>query len=427
MGQVLRNWASLQRSQWLSREELTQIQDSKLRLMLGHAFREVPFYKKLYQAKGVEPGEIRGCADIRRLPVIGRREVASAPLQERTALTTDLNACVPVTTSGSTGTPITILDDFQLVAYLEALYLRFLWSCGLSPLDKTCRVRTRATRALNEGLGLWSKLRSMRHRNLSMADNINDHIKFYLSWKPDLLASFPSYYRILMRFCGQVGRTPTFKRVITEGELLDESTRERINQTFNAEVFDSYGLNEVGGVAWECPTHNGYHINAESLLVEFLRDGEPVSSGEQGQVYVTSLQRMTTPIIRYATGDVATPIDDACQCGRGLPLIKNIQGRLVDFIQTRDGRYLSPFLITRILDQIVGVDQFKVTQKQDYSVELQVKTNGARDEALVRELQQLCTDTLRDTALSIMIVDRIENQTGPKFRLVESQLTQRAS
>ena len=424
MLQVLRNLVWLQRSQWLKREELAPIQARKLSSIFNHAYGKVPFYRKLYIASGLEPGRIRDTADIRRLPPIGRQELASVPLKERTALDADLNACIPITTSGSTGTPVTILDDPSLDAYLEALYLRFLFACGVRPLDKTCRVKARSAPFPNERMGVWSTFRNlMRHKRLAAADEIGEHIKFYLSWKPDLLTAFPSYYRVLTRILEQVGLGPAFKRVVTEAELLDQFTRERITRILHAEVFDFYGLNEVGGVAWECPTHTGYHINADSLLVEFLRDGEAVSSGEQGEVYVTSFQKMATPILRYATGDVATPIDDECPCGRGLPLIKDIQGRIVDFIHTKDGRYLSPYLVTRILEHTAGVQRYKVIQNKDYSIELRLKANRGLDETTLRELQHRCEDIFRDTPANISIVDHIENEDGPKFRIVESNLT----
>lgn len=423
MLQVLRDWAWLERSQWLKREKLAPIQARKLRSIVNHAYGKVPFYRKLYSAWGLEPGRIRDTADIRRLPLIGRQELARVPLKERTALDADLNACIPITTSGSTGTPITILDDPSLDAYLEALYLRFLLACGVRPLHKRCRVKARSAPFPNERLGLWSTFRNLRSKRLAAADDISEHVKFYLSWKPDLLAAFPSYYRALTRFLEQAGQVPAFKRVVTEAELLDQSTRERINRILHAEVFDFYGLNEVGGVAWECPTHTGYHVNADSLLVEFLRDGEAVSSGEQGQVYVTSFHKMSTPILRYATGDVATPIDDECPCGRGLPLIKDIQGRIVDFILTRNGRYLSPYLVTRILEHTAGVQRYKVIQNKDYSIELRLKSNCGLDETSIRGLQHRCEDIFRDTRVNISIVDHIENEDGPKFRLVESNLT----
>jgi len=424
MFQVLRDWAWLDHSQWLEREKLASIQARKLRSIVNHAYGQVPFYKKLYNEWGLEPGRIRDAADIQRLPLLGRQELARVPLKERTALDADLKACIPITTSGSTGTPITILDDSSVDAYLEALYLRFLWACGVRPLDKTCRVKARSAPFPNERLGLWSTFRNlMRHKRLAAADDIGEHVKFYLSWKPDLLTAFPSYYRVLTRFLEQAGQVPVFKRVVTEAELLDQSTREHINQILHAEVFDFYGLNEVGGVAWECPTHTGYHVNADSLLVEFLRDGEAVSSGEQGQVYVTSLQKMATPILRYATGDVATPIDDECPCGRGLPLIKDIQGRIVDFILTRDGRYLSPYLVTRMLEHTAGVQRYKVIQNRDYSIELQLKISCGRNETTIRELKHCCRDAFPDTPVSINIVDHIENEDAPKFRLVESHLT----
>ena len=201
--------------------------------------------------------------------------------------------------------------------------------------------------------------------------------------------------------------------------MTDSSTRKLITDKLGAEVFDHCALEEIGSVAWECPSHLGYHLNAESSFVEFLRDGEPVPSGEPGEVHVTSFYQLATPIIRYCTGDVATPVDSECSCGRGLPTVKGIQGRILDFVWTTDGRQISPLAIVAALESAYGVEQYKVIQHKDLSIELLLKTNAERVEPILDDLRTRCTGLFGNNPFQIRMVDRIDRK-GPKFRLVES-------
>ena len=200
-----------------------------------------------------------------------------------------------------------------------------------------------------------------------------------------------------------------------------EITRRDISDKFRAEVIEYYGLTEVGIVSWECSAHRGYHINAESVLVEFIDDEGQVAAGKDGRVCVTSLSRRATPIIRYFTGDVATRSDDECSCGRGLPLMKNIQGRIVDFLLTVDGRYLSPYVVISRVRGIDGVENFKLTQEDDLSVDVQFRTRSTEADTILRNLQNLCTELFGGVPADVVLVDEVEGERGPKFRPVESR------
>jgi len=421
--QMLRDWAWLQRSQWLKKDQLAEIQARKLREMVSHAFQKVPFYQRLHNAAGVEPGYTTNTRSIGKLPIITRQHFADASLEERTAVDTNLSSCTPITTSSTTGTPITTLEELRELSYRAALWLRFLWAFGVRPSHKVCMSIPGPGSLFFNSKGLWGFVMKRKLRPLSLAADMNDHVKFFSKWKPDVLVAPPSYFRALITSEEEAGQSLPLKIAVTMGEMLDSSTRKLIGDTLHTEVFDAYGLNEVGGVAWECPTHSGYHIEVDSLVVEFLRDGEPVTAGQSGELCVTSLYRKATPIIRYLVGDIATPLDDDCPCGRGLPLMKNIEGRVVDFILTKDGCYISPYTVMYVLEGVPGVAQYKVIQKGDYSIELLVKTSEMKGEPVIQVLQQRCRQLFGQMPVSIKLVDDIKNPKGHKFRAVESQLT----
>jgi phenylacetate-CoA ligase len=268
---------------------------------------------------------------------------------------------------------------------------------------------------------------SRKVRGLSLGMDIDEQMALISHWKPDVLVAPASHYRTLIRFSEQEGRSLSFKVAIANGEMLDGGTRKLISDKFHTDkVYETYGAAEVGPIAWECPAHTGYHLNAESLFAEFLRDGEPVAPGEPGEICLTNLYRRATPMIRYLVGDVVTSVDADCPCGRRLPLIKDKQGRLLDFILTKRGRHVSPFRVMHMLEDVPGVARYKVVQKSDYSIELLVETmKQEATEQMFSALRERCAELFGELPVGITFVDRIENPKGQKFQVVESQIARR--
>ena len=429
MIQILGTWASLQRSQWFERRKLAMLQDMKLERIVNHAFHKVPFYSNLYRAHGIDPTSIKGTSDLRKLPRITRHDLQREPIETRRAVDTDVNSCMPCTTSGTTGIPVQVYDDPFSVPYRDAQNLRLLWAYGVRPHYRICKMRVGDTTGLKpkpflSEVGLWGFLRRNCVKQIVYDSDMNRAIELIGNWKPDVIFGMSSYLRILLEHAKPIGRSLNCKIVIATGEVLDRLTRSQIQDSFKAAVYDHYGMEEVGGsVAWECPTHFGYHINDETVALEFLRDGEPVAPGEPGEIHITSLTHTATPIIRYATGDIATPIGEECECGRSLSMLKDVQGRVLDALVTIDGKHV--FTLISRLQEIPGLKQFKVVQNGDFSVDLFVRIATGIESSVREELEQACVELLGKTPARIVPVESIEHVAGQKFRIVESKLTSR--
>ena len=409
----------------MGREQLAEIQDRKLRQIVRYAFDKVPFYHRLYEAAGIDPDIITNTKVISRLPIVTKQQARDVPLKDRTAVNSNPSACIPRTTSGATGIPVTILEEPKSAARRAAIWLRRFWAYGIRPLDKACMVIPGQHRQgiLTNPSGLSGYVMKRKVLPLSLATDIHDHIRLISKWKPDVLAAPASYYRNLIRVSEETEELFSLKVAIANGEMLDGKTRKLISDNFRTEnVFETYGAAEVGPIAWECPTHSGYHINAESLVVECLRDGEPVAVGEPGQLCATNLYRRVTPMIRYLVGDIVTFADQECACGRGLPLIKDKQGRALDFIVTTNGMYISHFRVMHMLEDVPGVAQYKVVQNGDRSIEVLVQPIEGNAEQVAEGLAQRCEELFGNMPLTIKVVDRIDVPGGQKFRIVESRL-----
>lgn len=426
MLETISDWLWLQSSQWRSKEQLARLQLKKLRRTVERTYKIVPFYHNLCDTAGVSLHAMQTVADFARFPIATNDQYRSASLRERTAKGTDVSSCMTLTTSGSTGAPVTVLLDPYAAAYRDALNLRMLRAYGVGPLDKVCRVRggfgEKAELAAKWVVkrGMWSKYRNNRYRLLFFTGNIREHLDSLLIWKPTVLIAAGSYCKTLIEECEIAGMPLAFKVVVTTAELSDEKTRTLIRDKFHAEVFDHYANEEVGSIAWECPSHAGYHLNTDSSLVEVLKDGKSMAQDEAGEVHVTSFYQMATPIVRYATGDVAELSAEDCPCGRGLGLMKNLEGRVLDFILTPDGHNISPIAVVAAMETTPGMSQYKLTQNRDLSIDVFVRTNQNETEMTIQELNDRCRILFGNLVVRVNLVDEIEFH-GSKLRLVESR------
>jgi len=322
-----------------------------------------------------------------------------------------------------------VYEDQTSVAYRDALNLRLLWAYGFRPFQRLCRTRFndptgREPMLRLSDVGLWGFVRKHGMKQILYNTDPVKAVRILSDWKTDVIFGNPSYLRLLANSAKTIGLTLRCKTVITSGQFLDDTTRAFIGNAFQADIYDHYGMEEVGGsIAWECPTHSGYHVNDECVILEFLRDGEPVAPGEPGEIHVTSLTRTVTPIIRYATGDIGIPLDFECGCGRKLSLLKDIQGRIMDYIVTKDRRYVPSILIIGRVEELQGIEQYKVFQNKDQTIDLHVKITDGMESIVFFELRRVCSDLFGDTPARIVKVDHVEQASGRKFRIVESALT----
>ncbi len=418
---VIKNFISLQRSQWFDGQKISKIQSKKLREVILHAYRNVAFYKELYSRAGVE---LNKPIVLEKLPFVTKEDLRNVPLESRVLRGIISKKHHVIYTSGSSGMPFKIVQDSREVAIFEALRIRSILAQGARFTDKVCQLRPVSVGGeqqfylLAERKRFYGFIRKGRARPIPLTSQIDAHLEVIEKWKPQILFAPPSYLVALMDYCEKIDRRPAFRIVRSSGEVLTARVRKAVSDFFQAEVYDNYGAAEVGSIAWECPAREGYHINAETVFVEVLRDGHPVSPGEEGEICVTSLYRYTTPFIRYLLGDIVTLLDDECSCGRGLPLLGKIHGRMVDVIVRRDGLPVFPLTILHSFHDIEGLDRFKVVQRSDYVIEVYIKPRvGWSEEAVKSEVEKRCNILFPDTPYTLKIVEEFENNAA-KFRPV---------
>jgi len=164
---------------------------------------------------------------------------------------------------------------------------------------------------------------------------------------------------------------------VTAERLYDEQ-KQVISEAFACPVANGYGGRDAGFIAHQCPS-GGMHITAEDIIVETIdNQGRATTPGVAGEIVVTHLATRDFPFIRYRTGDVGVLDTGACPCGRGLPLLKEVQGRVTDFVVAADGTVMHGLALVYVLRELAGVEAFKI-------VLVAAETFPADGEAQIRE------------------------------------------
>jgi phenylacetate-CoA ligase len=198
---------------------------------------------------------------------------------------------------------------------------------------------------------------------LSPRTDIGGQLEWLLSEDPDYLLTLPSNLRALaLAYGDQPRRVTRLKGIRTYGEVVHPELRELCMGCWGLPPVDVYSAQEVGYIALQCAEAGSYHVQAESVLVEVVDEaGEPCASGQTGRVVVTTLQNFGSPLIRYALGDYAE-VGEPCACGRGLPVIRRIQGRQRNMVRLPDGRLHWPSIPVKTYAHIAPIRQLQLAQ-----------------------------------------------------------------
>lgn len=411
----------LGQSQWWSPALLRQQQFRQLANLLAHAIRTVPFYGEHLRGAGYDPAQdlVRPEAWA-QLPFLQREHIQrhGEALRSR-QLPTDHGRVVDYTTSGSTGSPIRFCKTEVTYLFWRALTLRdHLWH-RRDLNGKLAAIRT--TTNESEGAGWGPATDEVFDTGPSSTLNIRTDIDAQARWlerqNPDYLLSHPSNIQALAKRCLETGiHLPRLNQVRTFGETLTPGLREVCLKAWGATLTDVYSAEEVGYIALQCPAHEHYHIQSESLLVEILDEmGRPCSPGEIGKVVITTLHNFAMPLIRYEVGDYAE-LGEPCPCGRGLPVLKRIMGRQRNMLTMPDGRQHWPSFPAEGWLPIAPVRQFQLVQRDLELIEARFVADrpvtADEKQRLAAMLQEYLCYPFR---IDFVQLERIERKPNCKF------------
>jgi phenylacetate-CoA ligase len=353
----------LERSQWWSAERVREFQWTELKKLLTHVFASVPYLKHKYRVAGITLEDLQSWDDFRHLPPLTRAEVNAHGVD--LCSTAYKGRLLPHSTGGSTGSPTRFFRTYESYDWRTAAKDRaytwsgwrlgeptlHLWGAPVGSVVPLQAWKTRAYEAVHRQLII---------NTFSQGDELwQDVYSRAQKFRPVLVVGYVSSLEAFATYLRQTNRTiPGITAAIAAAEPLFDDTRQRIEYGLGVPVFNTYGSREFMSIAAECECRDGLHIQAENLVVE-TRDQNGHAPSE---ILVTDLHNYGMPFVRYESGDLGTVADTSCHCGRGLPRLNAIEGRVLDTLRTADGRIVPGEFFPHLLKEIPELAHYRVEQ-----------------------------------------------------------------
>lgn len=415
----------------MGREEVIEFQNQRLRRLIADTYRDVPYYRRLFDSAGVKPDDIQTADDLPALPITTKPDLKAAPLEDILARGVDPDRLLARKTSGSSGEPFIIRHTRDETNLLNQFRIRSRKEAGVLPGDRTATIVERAadvpwTKKLGDSIR--AALGRGRWYNISCHEPPEKIVSRLEEIGPDVISGYPATLADLATIVAS-GEHPRIKpRLITTGaETLAPPFRKRIEEGFGARVFDSYGAHEFNLIAWECPESGQYHVCDDSVILEVLKNGKPAGEGEVGQVVITSLHSFAMPFIRYPLGDVVVRGGETCPCGRPFSTLLAIRGRILETFLLPGGRRIHPYEISGPCIFTPGYDwieKFQVIQEKiDHIVFRLATARPPRDDELERVREAAREILGPEVRVQVDLVESSDFEQTGKFRIYRSRVT----
>jgi phenylacetate-CoA ligase len=333
----------------------------------------VPYYNRIFKENRISPDDIKNVGDLTKIPVLTKHDIVKNR-NELVSTAIEKGELIP-SVSGGTGHQINFnVTRDQMSWELAAEFRGYEWA-GYRLGNKCVNfwgspIDTAKHSDLMKKVTSWVERMKVVNTYIISDEKMSEFASLLRSYKPEVVKGYASSVYMVAKYLKEQGINDIRPRtILTSAEMLLPHYREMIEGVFGCKVFDYYGSREIGALASQCDEHYGFHINAENVVMEFVRENEPVSD-ERGLIYVTNLRNYGMPFIRYEIGDVGKPSEESCHCGRGLPVIESLEGRASQFMAVYDenlGKIIpvstaAPGIISNTLMQ-VPVESYRIYQE----------------------------------------------------------------
>ncbi len=426
----LHHYREMLKTQYDQPEQIYMRQFEDVKELLRHAYRTVPFWKNRMDQSKFDVEKFSSLKDLLYLPLLTKTDLRKEGqgLLSTAFSVKDLHVHK---TSGSTGISVVTYRDEACQQFKRAATLRsdewsgwrlgesiaLIW--GNPQIRKDWKGRIR--RALLEMDYVYLDTLQMNEESMDeFADALVKKTPSMLFGHAHSLYLFASY---LKQKRSDVSIRP--KAIVSTCMVLHDFEREGISDVFSCQVTNRYGCEEVSLIACECCTGDGLHVNSDCLFVELIDDaGNCCQAGQPGRIVVTDLKNMAMPIIRYEVGDMGMWAAKPCSCGRTLPLLAKIEGRVADYVVTRDGNYISGISLTENFAVIIpGVSQLQIVQEEIDRFTFNIVKGYEFNEKSTDKLRKLVKKYFGDeVCYECVFLDKIPQESSGKYRFCISKV-----
>jgi len=414
--------------QWKSLDELQSIQLEKLKKLLFHAYETVPYYRQVWDEIDFHPKLVMSADDIKHIPALTKTDISNN--FDRLLSELHKSNYLSKSTGGSTGAPMHFAYSQESFSRRNAVMWRgyswakllpgkksiYLWGTSIGEESLRSKIKD----------SLYNKFYNRTMLScFEMPDaTMNRYVKYLNKSSADVLVSYvnPVYYFAQWVLDNNI-RIDTLKSIITGAEPLHEYQREIIEKAFDCDVYNTYGCREVMLIASECEYKEGLHINIDHLVIEAVDNNNQHVLDAPGELLITDLHNYAMPLIRYKNEDIVTLSSKKCNCGRGLPLMSNVQGRVLDVIRTIEGKILPGEFFPHFFKDFHAIEKFQVIQNEITKLDIKiiVKDNFQSHELteIKKQIKAAVGDKMK---LNVSIVEEIPLTPSGKHRVTISNI-----
>lgn len=424
---------SLSDSDRWSYSEYLGYQDEQLRALVQHAFANVPYYRSIMEARRLRPEDIRGVADLPKLPVLTKEDVR-LNFDRLLARNANRGCLIWRHTSGTTGKALSFYSTKASLAFQWAVWWRHRMRLGLRLRDWHANFTGhRVVPGQQQEPPFWRWNYPTRQALVGMQqivpEKVSALVRFLSEHEFSYYSGYPSIIHSFVLIASEAGlklaRPP---RVIDTGaENILQTQRRDIEAFTGAVLTDQYGMSEGAGNASQCE-HGSYHEDHEFGVLEAVEEESTGDGRARGRILCTGFACPEFPFLRYEIGDVGVwqPRSFRCRCGRESRVLHSIEGRVDDYVITPEGRRVMRF--DYVFKDAKEVKECQVVQRERGAIVLRVvRRNGyaARDEQMIAsEISRWISPTLK---ISFEYVPVIERSSSGKFKAVVSELERSAT
>ncbi|MFC1968358.1 phenylacetate--CoA ligase family protein [Chloroflexota bacterium] len=432
---VMKCLKELEESQWWPREKILQLQNQRLRKLIKHVYEYVPYYRRIFEDRTLKPSDIECSTDLTKLPVL-TKQIIRENYSSLVAKNISSGQMRKIYTSGSTGEPFMFYAEKRerTTRSYASSQRAYGWS-GYRIGDKLVHI--------GETLEYHSTFEKIKET----VKNYFERIKIFNvpamfmgkiplvareieDFQPEYIRGSPSIIYLIARFLEKEGTNKLRpKAILTIAEKVEDYQRDLFQKVFLCEAYSLYSTHEAPIIASECSRHSGYHITAENIIVEIVdNQSTPAPVGEEGSILVTNLYNYAMPFIRYDIGDVGAMSDQVCSCGRSLPILMKLDGRIQDSILIKDGRSIPGIALHQnFLARLEGVVQWQIVQESYEKVLVKVVLDRVYPKLHMHKLTSAIVAHFRpilgnDMVIIVEFVDQIPLTSSGKRRFIISKI-----
>lgn len=411
-------------AQWWDRERLVDVQNERLRNTVRDAYQNTKMYKDLFDRAGVKPSEINSAVDLQKIPIV-TKELLRQYYPDRSSIQSDVNVN-QFSTSGSTGAPFTVFLDNYSVSDSRALMLHRAtysgWQIGDGYLQTGMTLDRGVVKNLKDRL-----LKVIYVSAFDLSEHVLDeYLKAIDYHKCHYIMGYASSLYLIALRAKELGFNGRINGIVSWGDNMYPHYRKTIEAQFNCKVTDTYGCGEGMQVSAQCLDAGGsYHVFMPHVVVEYVNNGKHVCDGELGDIVLTRLHSGVMPLIRYNVGDVGkADVRSECACGRGLELMKSIEGRASDIVVTPNGNRLIVHFFTGIFEYATHIETFQVVQEEKDKILVKIVPKGVfNEEEWLRLKAEMLAKGDPSLIIELEVVKKISLERSNKRRFVISRIS----